>query len=197
VTGGQGGGRGQGAGGSGCPREGGGPSEGRACQGPAACPGREERLVERLVHHARRSVARPGGERFHQFGYLTTPVRGAWVSSEFGMRFHPILHYWRLHAGIDFAASCGSPLYAADAGRVLSAGWGGGYGNRIVVDHGLIGDVGLATTYNHLSSIVVHGGSVRRGQLIGYSGTTGSSTGCHLHFETYENGVPVNPRRWL
>jgi murein DD-endopeptidase MepM/ murein hydrolase activator NlpD len=113
------------------------------------------------------------------------------------MRFHPILHYWRLHAGIDFAASCGSPLYAADAGRVLSAGWGGGYGNRIVVDHGLIGDVGLATTYNHLSSIVVHGGSVRRGQLIGYSGTTGSSTGCHLHFETYENGVPVNPRRWL
>lgn len=113
------------------------------------------------------------------------------------MRFHPILHYWRLHAGMDFAVACGTPVHAAASGRVISAGWGGGYGNRIVVGHGIERGVSLATTYNHLSRIVVSGGSVSRGELIGYSGTTGSSTGCHLHFETYENGTPVNPRRWL
>ncbi|MEO7746425.1 MAG: M23 family metallopeptidase [Actinomycetota bacterium] len=137
----------------------------------------------------------PGG--FTSSGYLTEPVDNAYVTSEFGMRFHPILHYWRLHAGIDFGVACGTPVHAAAEGQVVSAGWGGGYGNRIVVDHGLVGDVGLATTYNHLTSIVVPSGSVRRGQLIGYSGTTGSSTGCHLHFETYDNGLPVNPRKWL
>lgn len=130
-------------------------------------------------------------------GYLSLPVDGASVSSEFGMRFHPILHYWRLHAGIDFAVGCGTPVHATADGQVISAGWAGGYGNRVVIDHGLVGDVALATTYNHLTSIVVPSGSVSRGQLIGYSGTTGSSTGCHLHFETYEDGTPVNPRRWL
>ncbi|GAB3682614.1 peptidoglycan DD-metalloendopeptidase family protein [Angustibacter aerolatus] len=130
-------------------------------------------------------------------GYLSRPVSGGWISSEFGRRFHPILHYWRLHAGMDFAVGCGTPVHAAASGSIVSAGWGGGYGNRIVVSHGIERGVGLATTYNHLSRIVVHGGHVSRGQLIGYSGTTGSSTGCHLHFETYENGTPVNPRRWI
>ncbi len=134
---------------------------------------------------------------FVSSGYLSAPVQGAYVSSEFGMRFHPILHYSRLHAGIDFAVACGTPVYAAADGTVVSAGWAGGYGNRVVVDNGLIGDISLATTYNHLTSIVVRSGSVSRGQLIAYSGTTGSSTGCHLHFETYDDGTPVNPRRWL
>ena len=129
-------------------------------------------------------------------GYLSTPVSGAYISSEFGRRFHPILHYWRLHAGMDYAVACGTPVHAAADGRVVSAGWGGGYGNRIVVNHGLVRGVSLSTTYNHLTRIVTHGGHVSRGQLIGYSGTTGSSTGCHLHFETYEDGTPVNPRRW-
>jgi murein DD-endopeptidase MepM/ murein hydrolase activator NlpD len=130
-------------------------------------------------------------------GYLSYPVSGAYVSSEFGLRFHPILHIWRLHAGIDFAAACGTPVHAAAPGSVVSAGWAGGYGNRIVVNHGLVRGVSLSTTYNHLTRILVHGGHVGRGQLIGYSGTTGTSTGCHLHFETYDNGTPVNPRRWL
>ena len=69
-------------------------------------------------------------------GYLSKPVNAP-VSSEFGWRFHPVLHYSRLHAGIDFAASCGTPVHAAADGDVIMAGWGGGYGNRIVVDHGL------------------------------------------------------------
>ena len=129
-------------------------------------------------------------------GYLSRPSEG-WISSEFGMRYHPILHYWRLHAGRDYAANCGTPIRAAASGRVISAGYAGGYGNRIEVDHGIVRGVNLVTAYNHMSRYAVHGGHVSRGQVIGYVGTTGSSTGCHLHFETYEDGVPKDPRRWL
>jgi murein DD-endopeptidase MepM/ murein hydrolase activator NlpD len=132
-------------------------------------------------------------------GFLSYPSR-AGVSSEFGMRFHPVLRIWRLHAGIDFAAPCGSPVYAAAAGNVImtsTVGQSGGYGNRLVIDHGLQRGVDLTTTYNHLTSFVVTGGHVARGQLVAYSGTTGLSTGCHLHFETRQDGTPVNPRLWL
>ncbi|GAB3435238.1 hypothetical protein GCM10027517_04160 [Phycicoccus ginsengisoli] len=129
-------------------------------------------------------------------GFLSRPSDG-WISSEFGMRFHPILHYWRLHAGRDYAANCGTPVRAAAPGTVISAGWAGGYGNRIEVDHGILRGVDLVTAYNHLERIVVSGGHVSRGQVIGYVGTTGESTGCHLHFETYEDGIPKDPRRWL
>jgi murein DD-endopeptidase MepM/ murein hydrolase activator NlpD len=129
-------------------------------------------------------------------GYLSKPVNAP-VSSEFGWRFHPVLHYSRLHEGIDFAASCGTPVHAAADGEVIMAGWGGGYGNRIVVDHGLRRGTDLTTTYNHLTTILRRSGHVSRGQLIGYSGTTGLSTGCHLHFETRENGTAVNPRTWF
>jgi murein DD-endopeptidase MepM/ murein hydrolase activator NlpD len=129
-------------------------------------------------------------------GFLSFPVNAP-VSSEFGMRFHPILHYWRLHAGRDFAANCGTPIRAAASGTVISAGWAGGYGNRIEIDHGIVRGVNLVTAYNHMSGYAVRGGKVSRGQVIGYVGTTGSSTGCHLHFETYEDGVPKDPRRWM
>ncbi len=137
------------------------------------------------------------GSSSSQGAYLSRPVRTGWVSSEFGMRFHPVYHEWRLHSGRDYAVACGTPVYAAAPGTVIMAGWGAGYGNRVVIDHGLQRGVGLATTYNHLSSIVVGGGYVSRGQLIAYSGNTGTSTGCHLHFETMENGSFVDPRRWL
>ena len=143
----------------------------------------------RKAGHSTKSTAGGGG-------FLSAPSNG-WISSEFGMRYHPILHYWRLHAGRDFAADCGTPIRAAASGRVISAGWAGGYGNRIEVDHGIVRGVNLVTAYNHMSRYAVHGGHVSRGQVIGYVGTTGSSTGCHLHFETYENGVPKDPRRWL
>lgn len=105
-----------------------------------------------------------------------------------------------MHAGRDYGAPCGAPVYAAESGQVVSAlppGSTGGYGNQIVLDHGVKRGVSLATTYNHLQSFVVTSGSVRRGQLIAYEGTTGSSTGCHLHFETWENGTAVDPRGWL
>ncbi len=129
-------------------------------------------------------------------GFLSYPANAP-ITSEFGQRFHPILHIWKLHSGTDFGVPCGTPVYATADGTILSAGWGGGDGNRIVIDHGIISGVDLATTYNHLSSFVLRGGSVKKGQLIAYSGTTGYSTGCHLHFETLENGAFVDARRWI
>ncbi|HYO18775.1 MAG TPA: M23 family metallopeptidase [Dermatophilaceae bacterium] len=132
-------------------------------------------------------------------GFLSYPSNGG-VSSEFGMRFHPVLRISRLHAGIDFAASCGSPVYAAAPGTVIMTtpvGQSGGYGNRLVIDHGIQRGVDLTTTYNHLTSFAVTSGRVARGQVVAYSGTTGLSTGCHLHFETREDGTPVNPRLWF
>jgi murein DD-endopeptidase MepM/ murein hydrolase activator NlpD len=116
------------------------------------------------------------------------------------MRFHPIHHRWILHAGMDFGAGCGSPVRAAADGEIIMAtpvSQSGGYGNRLVIDHGMARGFDLTTTYNHLTSFVVTGGYVRRGEVVAYSGTTGSSTGCHLHFETRQDGVPVNPKNWL
>jgi murein DD-endopeptidase MepM/ murein hydrolase activator NlpD len=128
-------------------------------------------------------------------GYLSYPANGP-ITSGFGLRYHPILHIWRLHSGTDFGIPCGTPVYAAAPGVVISAGWAGGYGNRVVIDHGMVRGIDLATTYNHLTRIVA-GGRVSRGELIAYSGTTGLSTGCHLHFEVLVNGSYVNPVNWL
>jgi len=133
-------------------------------------------------------------------GSLYYPVYGGWVSSPFGMRLDPVLGIWRLHAGIDIAASCGTPVYAAADGEVIMATptWAsGGYGNRLVIDHGIQRGINLTTAYSHLSSFAVTQGPVTRGQLVAYVGTTGLSTGCHLDFQTREDGIPVNPRSWL
>ncbi|MBK6871601.1 MAG: peptidoglycan DD-metalloendopeptidase family protein [Kineosporiaceae bacterium] len=136
-----------------------------------------------------------GGQRASN-GFFGYPSSGR-ISSGFGMRYHPILHYSRMHTGTDFAAGCGTAVYAAADGEIISAGWAGGYGNRVIIDHGLVNGADLATTYNHLSRIVRGGGSVSRGQVIGYVGTTGLSTGCHLHFEALVDGNYANPMRWL
>ena len=120
---------------------------------------------------------------------LAAPVFGR-ITSGFGMRRHPILGYKRMHAGIDFAAGYGSPIYATSDGAVLFAGWHGGHGNFVKLAHGS----GIATGYGHMSRIAVSPGArVRRGQVIGYVGSTGLSTGAHLHYEMYRNGVAVNP----
>lgn len=143
---------------------------------------------------SRRSSQRNTGSQVptRSSGALMFPVNAP-ISSEYGMRLHPILNYSRLHSGMDFAGGCGAPVYAASAGEVVQAGWSGGYGNTVMIAHG----DSLATVYAHLSSIAVRGGSVARGQRIGSVGTTGLSTGCHLHFEVRVNGTPVNPRGYL
>jgi murein DD-endopeptidase MepM/ murein hydrolase activator NlpD len=126
-------------------------------------------------------------------GRFIWPVNGP-VTSGFGPRNHPIYGGTRIHTGIDIAASSGTPIKAGDDGVVVMAGSNGGYGNWTLVDHG----AGLATGYAHQSSIGVSVGQhVSRGEVIGRVGSTGASTGPHLHFEVRVNGNPVDPMGWL
>lgn len=125
-------------------------------------------------------------------GLLRTPVNSARLSSGFGMRWHPILNYSRMHQGVDFAAPTGTPVLAAANGRVVKAGWGGGYGNVVHIDHGK----GTITRYAHLSRVGVRSGQqVSQGQSVGAVGSTGLSTGPHLHYEVWVNGRAVDPRQ--
>jgi murein DD-endopeptidase MepM/ murein hydrolase activator NlpD len=124
---------------------------------------------------------------------MKTPIDGARMSSGFGMRRHPILGYSKMHKGMDFAAPTGTPIYASGDGKVVKAGRQGAYGNYVRIRHR--GD--LDTAYAHMSKIapgVVSGSRVKQGQIIGYVGTTGRSTGPHLHYEILVNNTQVNPR---
>ena len=120
---------------------------------------------------------------------LMAPVAGR-MTSGFGTRRHPILGFARMHSGIDFGARWGTPIVAAADGQVVGAGWAGGYGRQIRVAH----NGGIVTTYSHMSGIAAEPGQpVRQGQVIGYVGSTGLSTGPHLHFEVLLGGRAVNP----
>jgi murein DD-endopeptidase MepM/ murein hydrolase activator NlpD len=139
-------------------------------------------LQETPVGRARQMIAFSGG--------LIRPV-GARIISGFGMRFHPILHYSRLHAGVDFASGTGTPIAASGSGVVVFSGVMRGYGNVVVIDHG----GGISTLYGHCSARLVQDGeSVSKGQIIARVGSTGLATGPHLHFEVRKNGAPVNPQ---
>lgn len=121
------------------------------------------------------------------------PVAGR-ITSPFGYRFHPILGFGRLHKGIDISSSYGTPIKAASTGRVIFAGRKSGYGNFALIDHGQ----GIETAYAHMSCLHVHQGqSVSQGQVIGQIGTSGLSTGPHLHYELHYNSVPVNPDHFV
>jgi len=120
---------------------------------------------------------------------FTVPVNGR-KTSGFGMRLHPLLGYSRMHQGTDYGAVYGTPIHAATDGIVTYAGWHGGHGNMVKINHA----GGLGTGYAHMSRMAVAPGArVSQGQVIGYVGSTGLSTGPHLHFEVYRNGVAVNP----
>jgi murein DD-endopeptidase MepM/ murein hydrolase activator NlpD len=120
------------------------------------------------------------------------------ITSPFGMRFHPVLRYWKLHDGTDFGAGCGTPIRAPASGRVAEKYYNGGYGYRLMIDHGFESGRFVTTGYNHASRYTVHVGQrVRKGQVIGYIGSTGYSTGCHLHLMVWLNGRVVNPMIWF
>ncbi|WP_328523459.1 M23 family metallopeptidase [Kribbella sp. NBC_00359] len=153
-----------------------------------------ERERARKEHRAPRNVP---DEPSDNGGRLSKPI-DTYITSPFGMRFHPILHYWKLHDGTDFGAGCGTPIRAAASGVVTDKYYNGGYGNRLFVSHGVIDGSSITTVYNHLSKYRAHVGErVSRGEIIGYVGTTGYSTGCHLHFMVYQDGNVVNPMKWL
>jgi murein DD-endopeptidase MepM/ murein hydrolase activator NlpD len=127
-------------------------------------------------------------------GTFIRPVPGP-ITSSFGYRTDPVTGATAYHAGLDIGAPCGTPIKAAGTGQVISAGFNsGGYGNMTLITHGN----GLSTLYGHQSSIIVSSGqSVTQGQVIGYVGSTGKSTGCHLHFEVRVGGNPVDPSGYL
>ncbi len=155
-------------------------------EGEIADLAREEDLIRALI------AQEQSGEG-EAPGLLLRPVPGA-VSSGFGWRIHPIYGNSRLHTGWDLNASCGEPIVAGAAGRVFFSGWKGGYGNTVMIDHG----GGLSTLYAHQSATgVVYDEQVVTGQVIGWIGTTGTSTACHLHWEVRVNGVPTDPSPWV
>lgn len=131
-------------------------------------------------------------------GVLANPAKGYPITSPFGYRIHPITGAKKLHSGTDFGVPCGTPIRAAGDGIVVTSGWTGGYGNRVVISHGKIKGNSIASTYNHNTKLRVHDGQkVKKGQVISVSGTTGASTGCHLHFEIMKNGGYVNPMPYI
>ncbi|NQV05861.1 peptidoglycan DD-metalloendopeptidase family protein [bacterium] len=148
---------------------------------------REQDRIQELI----RIESSTGGTRPQ--GILVRPVAGG-VSSGFGPRIHPIYGTVRMHTGVDMNASCGVEIRAAEAGRVFLADWKGGYGLTVMIDHG----GGMSTLYAHQTITAVgYGQQVQRGQVIGYAGTTGTSTACHLHFEVRLGGAPVDPAPYL
>ena len=121
---------------------------------------------------------------------LRNPLPNGRFTSGFGARRHPILGYVRMHTGTDWAAPIGTPIIAAGNGVVEKAGWAGGYGREVVIAHG----GGIQTRYGHMSRLAAYPGEmVRQGQVIGYVGSSGLSTGPHVHYEVLKNGRPVNP----
>jgi murein DD-endopeptidase MepM/ murein hydrolase activator NlpD len=157
--------------------------------------------VAKKVKKAKKSTAKKksssgsgsGSSGSHGFTY---PVNGP-ITSPYGRRFHPILHVWKLHDGTDFGAGCGTPIRAAYSGRVAERYYSGGYGNRLMIDHGEVDGRYVTTGYNHAQRYTVSvGEQVSRGEVIGYVGSTGYSTGCHLHLMLWLGGSRVNPMSW-
>ncbi|MDF2925452.1 MAG: hypothetical protein K0R57_4366 [Paenibacillaceae bacterium] len=160
----------------------------------------KQTLRNKLLEEQRKEAAKKTGKPAqtkppYSGGKLQWPLStGGTISSEFGYRTDPIKKVNKLHKGIDIAAPKGTPVLSADEGTVILASWVSGYGNTVVVDH----DNGLVTWYGHMSVISVkEGAAVKRGGKIGEVGSTGDSTGNHLHFEVRANDVPANPRSYL
>lgn len=154
----------------------------------------EATIGAQIRAYQRRTSGRKGSSPPpYRGGAFSYPVNGR-ITSNFGMRYHPILHITRMHSGLDFGAPVGTHIHAAAPGVVIHSGYMRGYGNVVILDHG----GGLSTVYAHCSRIIVSSGQkVSRGQYIANVGSTGLSTGPHLHFEVRVNGRAVNPRNYL
>ena len=148
-----------------------------------------ESFISKTTSGSKTTVVAPTG------GFIR-PVGGP-VTSKYGTRMHPIFKKLITHTGVDLGMPMGSPVKASNSGKVIFVGWYGGYGKVVIIDHGKINGVPVTTLYAHLSSYrVSNGATVTKGQIIGNVGSTGYSTGPHLHFEVRENGRHVNPAKY-
>lgn len=155
---------------------------------------REARIKRRIVALSREQGGSYNGDTG---GLLAKPGPGP-VTSPYGWRVHPIYGYWGLHNGIDFGTGCGAALVAGESGKVIDTYFDEIYGNRLYLAIGRVNGASIVLVYNHLTSYAVgEGATVRRGQVVGYSGSTGWSTGCHLHFIVMRNGEAVDPAPYL
>lgn len=162
----------------------------RALEAAEAQLAKDSESVTALIQQ---KVAANSGITLRGTGQMVYPC-AAIITSSFGWRTHPILGYEKFHAGVDFGADYGTVIAAADRGTVIFAGWYGGYGNAVIIDHG----GGLTTLYAHTSELyVTDGQTVQRGQAIAAVGSTGFSTGPHLHFEVRRQGEPTDPMAFL
>lgn len=152
----------------------------------------ERKLQETIISsgsHSATSASAPVGSG--KFGYPSTTTS---VSSPYGYRIHPVYGTRKFHSGVDFPVGSGTPIFATADGKVISAGWNGGYGNTVILDHG----GGITSLYAHNSSLVVSAGqTVTKGQVVSRAGSTGVSTGPHLHFEIRINGSTTDPMPYL
>ncbi len=153
----------------------------------------ERDIAAQIAAFARRK-RKPGQKELPAFhGHFERPVPGA-VTSGYGMRYHPVLHISRIHAGVDFHAGSGTPIHAGADGEVISARYSTSFGNVVLIYHG----GGISTLYAHCSRFMVSSGqTVHRGQVIALSGATGLVAGPHLHFEVHVNNHAVNPAGWF
>ncbi len=160
---------------------------------------RIKKKIKAAVAAAEAAAAAAGDNGFtgSSDGFLDLPVAGR-VTSPYGYRVHPIYGYYGLHDGTDFGAGCGSPLRAVADGTVVSAYYSSTYGYRLYVSVGRVNGHSLVVVYNHASSYRVGvGDKVTRGETVGYVGSTGWSTGCHLHFTIMQDGDTVDPMGYL
>lgn len=151
----------------------------------------QEDALTRLANKISEEIRRKQSSKKYVGGKMSWPAPGyTRITSPYGYRIHPILKTKKLHTGIDIGISLGKPIVAAQSGKVIHAGWLGGYGKVVMIDHG----GGIVTLYAHNSKLVVkEGQEVQRGQTISKCGSTGMSTGPHLHFEVRKNGKYVDP----
>lgn len=151
-------------------------------------------MIEQMTRKASRSSSTPVHVSSTGFIY---PIHGP-ITSPFGYRTHPIFKSRIFHSGIDIAGPNGGAIHASNDGRVIYAGWYGGYGKVVILDHGVINGKPITTLYGHMSAINVSSGqNVKKGQTVGREGSTGYSTGPHCHFEVRVNGKPTNPLSYI
>jgi len=156
-----------------------------------------DRVHRRLLAEIAREQRRGGGYKGTTHGLLMRPVNGP-ITSPYGYRINPVMGYYGLHDGDDFGAACGTPIWSAGNGTILSQYYSSVWGNRLFINLGLINGKNVTVIYNHLSAYrSTVGEHVTRGQVVGLIGTTGWSTGCHTHFTVMVNGVAVDPAPWI